>query len=152
RPRTLTIPRRVPRPWIATVTLVVRAFLHLRPRRQRGWMLLALMIVGLPIMFVVMHLMGIIGVPLATPIAPPGDTARVNAPASLRPKPPAPTKMVTKLVTNSVGMRLALINPGEYLMGSISAASADEVPQHRVRITRPFYLGVHEVTHGQYQA
>ena len=28
----------------------------------------------------------------------------------------------------------------------------DEKPQHRVRITRPFYLGVTEVTQGQYRA
>ena len=28
----------------------------------------------------------------------------------------------------------------------------DEKPQHRVRITRPFYLGATEVTQGQYQA
>ena len=29
---------------------------------------------------------------------------------------------------------------------------ADEKPQHRVRITRPFYLGATEVTQGQYRA
>ena len=27
-----------------------------------------------------------------------------------------------------------------------------EKPQHQVRITRPFFLGIHEVTQGQYQA
>jgi formylglycine-generating enzyme required for sulfatase activity len=40
-------------------------------------------------------------------------------------------------------------------MGSTDAdkdARDDEKPQHEVRITRPFYLGVHEVTQGQYQA
>ena len=31
-------------------------------------------------------------------------------------------------------------------------AENDEKPQHRVRITRPFYLGVYEVTQAQYQA
>ena len=30
-------------------------------------------------------------------------------------------------------------------------APDDEKPQHRVRITRPFYLGVHEVTRGQFR-
>ena len=30
-------------------------------------------------------------------------------------------------------------------------AEDDEKPQHRVRITRPFYLGVHEVTRGQFR-
>jgi formylglycine-generating enzyme required for sulfatase activity len=45
-------------------------------------------------------------------------------------------------------MRLALIPPGEFQMGS----PADELQrsngetQHRVRITRPFWLGVYEVT------
>jgi formylglycine-generating enzyme required for sulfatase activity len=29
---------------------------------------------------------------------------------------------------------------------------SDERPQHRVRITRPFYLGVYEITQAQYQA
>ena len=30
-------------------------------------------------------------------------------------------------------------------------AQDNEKPQHRVRITRPFYLGVHEVTRGQFR-
>ena len=30
-------------------------------------------------------------------------------------------------------------------------AQDDEKPQHRVRITRPFYLGVYEVTRGQFR-
>ena len=28
----------------------------------------------------------------------------------------------------------------------------DEQPQHRVKLSRPFFLGIHEVTQGQYQA
>ena len=34
----------------------------------------------------------------------------------------------------------------------ICSARGDEKPQHRVRISRPFYLGVYEVTQAQYQA
>ena len=51
-------------------------------------------------------------------------------------------------------MGFALIPAGEFLMGSMDEdkdAKIDEKPQHPVRITRPFYLGVHEVTQGQYQ-
>jgi formylglycine-generating enzyme required for sulfatase activity len=57
-------------------------------------------------------------------------------------------------ITNSLGMKLALIPAGEFLMGSPDAdkdAFADEKPQHRVRITRPFYLGTTEVTVGQFR-
>ncbi len=71
--------------------------------------------------------------------------------------------------TNSVGARMILIPPGEFLMGSsdeqIKLASkiaeetqepslkgriAEERPQHSVRITKPFRLGTHEVTIGQF--
>ena len=31
-------------------------------------------------------------------------------------------------------------------------AEADEKPRHRVRITRPFYLGKYEVTQAEYKA
>ena len=51
-------------------------------------------------------------------------------------------------------MQLVLIPAGEFLMGSPDSdneAGSDEKPQHRVRITKPFYLGVYEVTQAQYQ-
>ena len=56
--------------------------------------------------------------------------------------------------TNSLGMNFTLIKAGEFSMGSPDTdkdAFDDEKPQHRVRITRPFYLGVHEVTRGQFR-
>ena len=58
------------------------------------------------------------------------------------------------LITNSLGMKFTLIKAGEFLMGSPDTdkdAYDIEKPQHRVRITRPFYLGVHEVTRGQFR-
>ncbi len=60
----------------------------------------------------------------------------------------------SRSVTNSLGMNFTLIKAGEFLMGSPDTdkdAFDDEKPQHRVRITRPFYLGVHEVTRGQFR-
>jgi len=73
--------------------------------------------------------------------------------------------------TNSIGMKLALIPPGEFDMGSteeeiaqlikeakeknIPGWSVDRIPtegpRHRVKITRPFYLGLCEVTQAEYQ-
>ncbi len=58
-------------------------------------------------------------------------------------------------IKNSIGMMLMLIPDGEFLMGSPATdkdADKNEKPQHRVRITRPFYLGVYEVTQAQYKA
>jgi serine/threonine-protein kinase len=71
-------------------------------------------------------------------------------------------------IENSLGMKLNLIPPGRFLMGSSadeielaqkerpSWASADSVsaegPQHEVHITKPFYMGIHEVTVGQFRA
>jgi len=139
RPHTLTTPRLAPRLWMATITPVVRAFLRPAPGWQRTFASLALMIVGFPLMFVVMYLTGLISA---------GQPATPDAS-----KRPAPIDVST-FITNSVGMKLALINPGEFLMGSPDTdkgAEDDEKPQHRVRITRPFYLGVHEVTRGQFR-
>jgi formylglycine-generating enzyme required for sulfatase activity len=69
---------------------------------------------------------------------------------------PAPTpELAPKEITNSIGMKLVLIPAGVFLMGSPDSdpdAFPHEEPQHRVRITRPFYMGVTEVTQGQYQA
>jgi formylglycine-generating enzyme required for sulfatase activity len=80
---------------------------------------------------------------------------KVSTAAEPTPAPPQP-------ITNSIGMKLTLVPSGEFMMGSKESAEEtaaffnkiigphlklqadvfnDEHPQHRVRITRPFYLG-----------
>jgi formylglycine-generating enzyme required for sulfatase activity len=76
-----------------------------------------------------------------------------------------------KEITNSIGMKLTLIPSGQFTMGSRETAEEaaavfnkayggdlikagffkDEYPQHRVRITRPFFLGTYHVTRGQFR-
>jgi formylglycine-generating enzyme required for sulfatase activity len=56
-------------------------------------------------------------------------------------------------LVNSIGMRLALIPPGSFLMGSPAGEriyNPEETPRHPVEITRAFYLGVFPVTQAQY--
>ena len=63
---------------------------------------------------------------------------------------PAPVPVV-----NSIGMKLVRIPAGEFEMGSPASEPGhveNEGPVHRVRITRAFELGVHEVTNGQFRA
>ncbi len=65
-----------------------------------------------------------------------------------------PTATGEKVITNSIGMKLALIPAGEFLMGSPDLdkdADVNEKPQHRVRIAKPFYLGVYPVTQSEYE-
>ena len=48
---------------------------------------------------------------------------------------------------------MVLIREGEFMMGSPdSDKDADEKPQHRVRITKPFFLGKYLVTQEQWEA
>jgi formylglycine-generating enzyme required for sulfatase activity len=58
------------------------------------------------------------------------------------------------ILRNSIGMRLARIPAGEFLMGAADDdedSDASERPLHKVRITKPFYMGIHEVTVGQFR-
>jgi formylglycine-generating enzyme required for sulfatase activity/serine/threonine protein kinase len=58
------------------------------------------------------------------------------------------------LTTRVAQIKLKRLPAGMFQMGSPdndTAAETDEKPQHRVRITSPFYLGVYEVTQGQYE-
>jgi formylglycine-generating enzyme len=77
----------------------------------------------------------------------------------------------TDQITNTIGMKLTRIPAGEFMMGSRESAEdtvaffnktygahyvlvgfvKDEHPQHRVRITKPFYLGTYHVTRGQFR-
>jgi len=73
-----------------------------------------------------------------------------------------------RIVTNSLGMTLVEVPAGEFLMGNADAPEklakafpaiekrridelADEVPLHKVRITKPFFMGAHEVTIAQFK-
>ena len=111
-----------------------------------GWLPRAVL-AGLAVVLVV--LVALVVIPR---VGPSGDRNVRGTP----PVEPTPVSAPTpKLITNSIGMKLVLIPPGEFAMGSPSSdkgAEADEKPQHLVRITRPLSLGATEVTQGQYRA
>jgi formylglycine-generating enzyme required for sulfatase activity/tRNA A-37 threonylcarbamoyl transferase component Bud32 len=59
------------------------------------------------------------------------------------------------VTTNSLGMKMVLIPPGKFVMGSGKDEpgwAPQEGPQHEVEISRPFAIGAHEVTVGQFKA
>lgn len=66
-----------------------------------------------------------------------------------------PMKVHAKDFTNSIGMVFALIPAGTFKMGEDPAlhneGKDDERLQHEVIITKPFYIGIHEVTQKQWQ-
>jgi formylglycine-generating enzyme required for sulfatase activity/uncharacterized caspase-like protein len=80
----------------------------------------------------------------------------VTAPSMTTTRPPVITPDPEFITTRAAGIKLKRIPAGEFLMGSSKDEDKDtfdnEFPRHRVRITRPFYLGVTEVTQGQYRA
>lgn len=80
----------------------------------------------------------------------------------------APATATPQLIENSLAMKFVLIPAGQFMMGSDEspealakdfpllerkrfAELADEAPVHRVRISRAYYLGQHEVTVGQFR-
>ena len=67
----------------------------------------------------------------------------------------SPPKELTVDLGKGLKLEMVLIPAGEFLMGSPDSdkdADADEKPQHRVRITKPFYLGKYLVTQEQWEA
>ncbi|WP_157605218.1 formylglycine-generating enzyme family protein [Schlesneria paludicola] len=58
------------------------------------------------------------------------------------------------VVTNSIGMKFVAVPAGTFQMGSPeteAGSRVDERPVHEVEISRPFLMGVYEVTQGEYQ-
>ncbi len=100
-------------------------------------------------------LMGLPGIPTSSSSAPRchwiyaggGHTLRAcETPSGVDPELTLRATKPRETVINSIGMKLNLIPAGEFVMGSPDddkEADTDEKPQHRVRITRPFYLGVY---------
>ncbi len=114
-----------------------------RPPRKIGY---SLAIVALALLLA--------GVVLTNRLAPQPDRTQ-------RPEPQDPPRQTI----NSIGMSLVLVPAGDFEMGDgetreqLSEAgfyvgetpdNHGEKPPHRVRITRPFYLGTCEVTKGQF--
>ena len=83
-----------------------------------------------------------------------GTTTGTARPRNPPANNPAAGQLTSRQVENSIGMRFALIPAGEFVRGSPESESGREEvegPQRRIHLTRPFYLGVHEVTQGQYR-
>jgi formylglycine-generating enzyme required for sulfatase activity len=63
-------------------------------------------------------------------------------------------KDLPKGIINSIGMKLVLIPAGKFTMGSPKEEkdrSRFDEEQHEVELTKPYYLGVYEVTQGQFK-
>jgi formylglycine-generating enzyme required for sulfatase activity len=97
----------------------------------------------------------------AATATPPSETS-IRSPA-----PELSRSLPAKNLTESLGVTLVRIEAGSFLMGSsidqidhllqtVAESNgtwfSSEQPQHSVEITRPFFLGSHEVTPAQYQA
>jgi formylglycine-generating enzyme required for sulfatase activity len=57
-------------------------------------------------------------------------------------------------ITNTIGMKLKLIPPGNFVMGSPKTEESrfNDETQHKVTITKPFYMQTTEVTQGQWKS
>ncbi len=97
------------------------------------------------------------------------EQASAAEPATVAAKAPVPA---IPSITNSIGIKLVKIPAGEFVMGRLESVEQlrrdfpqygkdqygkdrvdlpDETPAHKVRITRPFYMGAHTVTLGQFR-
>jgi formylglycine-generating enzyme required for sulfatase activity len=86
----------------------------------------------------------------ATPAPAPVAPMRPPLPAGA-PEPSTPASDRPPRVVNSLGMTFALVPAGEFRMGSTDGNDGEK-PVHTVRISQPFYLGIHAVTQGQWEA
>ncbi|MEI7837572.1 MAG: formylglycine-generating enzyme family protein [Planctomycetota bacterium] len=78
----------------------------------------------------------------------------VTAVAAEKAKSPLP-KYTTLDLGKGVAMKLVLVPAGKFMMGSPDSEKdreIDEGPPHEVTISKPFYMGVYEVTQEQYEA
>src|SRR5439155_461477 len=93
------------------------------------------------------------------PVPAPKDIEKEKKapPKEVKKEEPKPAAPPTKEIANLTGMKLVLIPPGKFLMGSPPTEigrrhDVDNEHQHEIEITKPFYLGRYEVTVGQFTA
>jgi formylglycine-generating enzyme required for sulfatase activity/arylsulfatase A-like enzyme len=79
------------------------------------------------------------------------DEVTTIAVAADAPPQPSSATVNQQSFTNSMGMQFTRISPGKFLMGTAKVKQDHEEFEHTVQITRPFYLGTHEVTVGQFR-
>ena len=85
----------------------------------------------------------------------PSEEGKVPNEAGANGEAKSPLRPLAVDLGGGVKMELVLIPAGEFMMGSPDSdkdAKPDEKPQHRVRITKPFYLGKYLVTQEQWEA
>ena len=71
-------------------------------------------------------------------------------PAALTFLPSLPPATLLSLppIRNSIGIELKVLPPGKFLMGHVGATNGE--PPHLVQLTKPFCIGVYEVTNAQW--
>jgi WD40 repeat protein/formylglycine-generating enzyme required for sulfatase activity/tRNA A-37 threonylcarbamoyl transferase component Bud32 len=113
----------------------------LSPPRRRRWLLPLAVAAGLLLVLAAV-------VWLALPPPESSGTPEPQPPDTPLAAGPRRDEIVT-----SLGMTLVRIPPGTFRMGSPprDPHHGDDEGLHEVEITRPFYLGIHEVTQGQYR-
>ena len=105
-------------------------------------------------LFLVREALGSIDKERRKSVAPPKRVVppkRVEPPKRVTLTPP---KTLVLTLGKGVGMKFVLIGAGKFVMGSPKNESGhmgDEGPQRMVTISKPFYMGVTEVTQAQYQ-
>ncbi|MGD0091828.1 MAG: SUMF1/EgtB/PvdO family nonheme iron enzyme, partial [Planctomycetota bacterium] len=88
----------------------------------------------------------------------PVNTPRTEAPAlpaasPQKPEPAALPKETTLDLGGGVKMEMVLVPAGEFMMGSDNeGGDATEKPVHKVKISKPLYMGKYHVTQEQFEA
>ena len=96
----------------------------------------------------------------------PGTSVAQQQETEPKAAPSGEASATAKAIQNSIGMSLVPIPSGEFLMGSPEPQEKEpkllgpdviwwkliEGPQHKVKITKAFYIGATEVTQGQWKA
>lgn len=74
---------------------------------------------------------------------------RVNSPFRRKAAPPGGASL-EETVTNSLGIQLRLIPAGSFMMGDARERTEPPARPHKVTLTRPYYIGTHEITNTQW--